>query len=688
MKKFITLTLAVLCLALQTVSAQKRSEGTDNYKYHKALEMLRSDGDPAEARRLVMENIEENPKHIDSYMLLVAIDRNEENYASALHVLNEVEKVNYKGSGVPESKILWWRASVYDDLDEYGKAVAIMEEALKKGRKQDKENLSEMLEDMAQFYYGNKDYDASDKIYHELLEMDDASLLPKVGIARNMNAREQYDQALALLDECLKYDSDYAEIYRFRLHAYEGKKEYKKMIDEMITLYDKSEDVNYLSEERFLKDRKYAFAVIKQKIAEEEDDALWRFILASLYKKSHMCAEALPLLGGLIEEYGLDADILEERAECYEEMGFTELALADADKAIEVCSDRDRAYYYAVRSSINRHAGRYQECLEDIEKYIERYPTNAYGYYVRGWCKELSGNRAGAYEDYDEGIAVDEDYPYIFLMRGTLYMEDGDMEKANQDFERVVAKDTTVDSGSCRHYALNFLGRTAEALEWMEKLVELDPADPGVWYDKACLFARMGRCDESVAALKVSLEKGYRSFAHLEHDNDMDPVRDRDDYKALIAEYQQILLEEMDKAGVTGQCEKEAIVTEIDMKKTYGGTYEVACSVNGLPLKMVFDTGAADVTISSVEASFMLKNGYLSDSDVKGTRNYMTASGDIHEGTILRLKEVKLGDAVLRNVEASVVHSQKAPLLLGQSVLEKFGTITIDNVNSKLLIKQ
>ena len=144
----------------------------------------------------------------------------------------------------------------------------------------------------------------------------------------------------------------------------------------------------------------------------------------------------------------------------------------------------------------------------------------------------------------------------------------------------------------------------------------------------------------------------------------------------------------MAKVGVVVKEDEELVVTEVDMRKMYGGTYEVPCSVNGLPLKMVFDTGAADVTISSVEASFMLKNGYLSDSDVKGTRNYMTASGDIHEGTILRLKEVKLGDAVLKNVEASVVHSQKAPLLLGQSVLEKFGTITIDNVNSKLLIKQ
>ena len=66
----------------------------------------------------------------------------------------------------------------------------------------------------------------------------------------------------------------------------------------------------------------------------------------------------------------------------------------------------------------------------------------------------------------------------------------------------------------------------------------------------------------------------------------------------------------------------------------------------------------------------------------------MTASGEIHEGTVIRLKEVKIGEATLKNIEASVVHNQKAPLLLGQSALEKFGTITIDNVNTKLIIKQ
>ena len=117
-----------------------------------------------------------------------------------------------------------------------------------------------------------------------------------------------------------------------------------------------------------------------------------------------------------------------------------------------------------------------------------------------------------------------------------------------------------------------------------------------------------------------------------------------------------------------------------------GGTFNVDCSVNGLPLSMIFDTGASDVTISKVEADFMLKNDYLSKDDIKGKKYYQVADGGISEGTVITLKEVKIGDAVLHNVDASVVKSQKAPLLLGESVLQKFGTFTVDNINSKLII--
>lgn len=114
------------------------------------------------------------------------------------------------------------------------------------------------------------------------------------------------------------------------------------------------------------------------------------------------------------------------------------------------------------------------------------------------------------------------------------------------------------------------------------------------------------------------------------------------------------------------------------------GIYKVPCKVNGLQLKFILDTGSSNVSLSLSEAIFMLKNGYLSETDFTGTEKYRIANGEIHEGYTLNLREIEVGGRILYNIKASIVQTMDAPLLLGQSALGQLGKFQIDYESNTL----
>lgn len=115
----------------------------------------------------------------------------------------------------------------------------------------------------------------------------------------------------------------------------------------------------------------------------------------------------------------------------------------------------------------------------------------------------------------------------------------------------------------------------------------------------------------------------------------------------------------------------------IHMEKD-GGVYKVPCKVNGLKMKFIFDTGASTVCMSSAYAEMMLENGYLDKSDIKGTSKSSIADGSVIDNIVINLREVEIAGLTIENVSAVVVPTQNAPLLLGQSVIQKLGRVSID----------
>jgi clan AA aspartic protease (TIGR02281 family) len=119
-----------------------------------------------------------------------------------------------------------------------------------------------------------------------------------------------------------------------------------------------------------------------------------------------------------------------------------------------------------------------------------------------------------------------------------------------------------------------------------------------------------------------------------------------------------------------------------------GGTYVVPVLVNGaITLDFVVDSGAADVSIPADVVSTLVRTGTLKDSDFLGEKTYVLADGSKVPSQTFRIRSLKVGGKVLKNVHASVA-SVQGSLLLGQSFLSRFKSWSVDNSKHSLLLSE
>lgn len=117
--------------------------------------------------------------------------------------------------------------------------------------------------------------------------------------------------------------------------------------------------------------------------------------------------------------------------------------------------------------------------------------------------------------------------------------------------------------------------------------------------------------------------------------------------------------------------------TQIQMEE-YGGVYRIPCTVNGAKMKFIFDTGASNVCLSLQMAEYLLDNDFISKNDILGTGTSSVADGRIVDHVIINLKDIEISGMHLTDVKAVVIESQNAPLLLGQTAIQKLGSIEIN----------
>lgn len=667
------LSILVLCSSVMLADNIKRP---DSYNYSRGVEAI-NNNNAEEALDYLNKEINEHPDNGYAFAWIALVRNYNEEFGRALTAANvAVKKIPSKDK---EYKAFAYgtRAQVYLNLEDTIQALKDYSQAINIVPDDDR-----FYNQRAQVYYEQGKYDLADKDYLKMISLKEGDVMGYMGIGRNANAQKRYEDAIKQFDYVVKLEPNYSSAYSFRAESYIGLKKYNEAIDDVISALGIDRDRKAFYELQELADSAFEQTVAKLKVQKikEPNEQSWDYDLGIVYERAAKYNKAIAYYKESLEK---ESNIITASriSSCYDDLG-------DYDKALEYCNqaialDSVKTNYLYEKANILDNAGRTQEAIKTMSDYIANTPDEPAGYYQRGWFKDHFGDIEGALEDYTMAITLQPNVAYAYLNRGVLYRLKGENAKAESDFRQVVRLDSIPEEAECSFYAYYYLGQKDKAIEILNTILDKDKK--GNCYDAACLYSVMGEKEKALSYLRQSLEDGYRRFAHIKRDRDLNNIRNTEEFKVLMKEYEEKHLQEIAADADGDDSAYELKVEEIPFTKE-GGVCKVKCAINGLPLHFIFDTGAADVSISSVEATFMAKNDFLSSSDIIGKQNYQTADGNITEGTIINLKDVKLGSLHLNNIKASVVRNQAAPLLLGQSVLSKLGKIEMDNTKKVLRI--
>lgn len=397
--------------------------------------------------------------------------------------------------------------------------------------------------DRGQYYFELNKLDKAEADFKYILTIDATNIYAYAGLGRNYLTEKKYELAEKNLNTSIQLNNSYALNYLYRAKTYFEQKKYKEAILNILEYleYEPDESENRdLFLTYSLNDYDFALIELNEKSKDIPFSEFWNTMRARLYDKNGKYALALKEFNQLIQYVGTKNNLdylIYERAKTYDNAGLYEKAIQDYDYLIT--KDSKEPLYYSQRATSFRYAGNYQKAIEDLNRAIELEPKEYWNFYTRGWIYiEMVKETDKALKDFNRAISLNSEDAYTYLMRGRLLLEKlHKKEKANKDFNTIINLETTIkEDGNCKQYALFHLNKKQEAIQWMNDILEKYPSQ-GNYYDAACLFALMNKKVESIAALKISFEKGNTSFKHISIDDDLDNVRNSPEFITLYNEW-------------------------------------------------------------------------------------------------------------------------------------------------------
>jgi serine/threonine protein kinase/Tfp pilus assembly protein PilF len=220
----------------------------------------------------------------------------------------------------------------------------------------------------------------------------------------------------------------------------------------------------------------------------------------------------------------------------------SDVHLAEADRASSRALELDPklAQAHAARGFTLWLMGKFDEAKVEFETAMQMDPGQAQTPFLYGRACFQRGDFAQAARLFDQACQGHHNHEARFFAAQS-YQALGNTEAALIAYRlalREVEKHVELNPDDARAFTIGAvslcrLGERQAGLEWAEQAVAIDPEDPGIQYNVACLFALEGEHPRAIQCLEAAVKAGFAHKDWVEKDPDLDSLRNDPRFKAL-----------------------------------------------------------------------------------------------------------------------------------------------------------
>ncbi|MDH3626454.1 MAG: protein kinase [Acidobacteriota bacterium] len=215
---------------------------------------------------------------------------------------------------------------------------------------------------------------------------------------------------------------------------------------------------------------------------------------------------------------------------------------ADAASRKALALDPELAEAHTARGVSLSLDGRHDAAEQSFETAIRLNPKlfDAHYFYARD-CY-TNGSTEKAIRLYEQASALRPDDYQSLLLVGQIYADLGHEENSraarlrgvNAAEERLDLNPDDVRALYLGANGLVALGQTDKGLAWAKRAMEIEPNEPMLLYNLACIYSLAGKRDTAVNCLETAIAGGFAHRPWLEKDSNLDALRDDARFQAMI----------------------------------------------------------------------------------------------------------------------------------------------------------